>query len=292
MTRLDHLIRLLIILGLVIMGLFITAALSMFVFMLSGISLSEASAMSQEGITDLPASTIRALLFIQHAFGFILPAILFAIFTYQRSSLTGLDLKRFPSLPLIGLAILFMVAAYPLVPLTMELNEIIPLPSWATNMEDAAADILDKIIVMDSPFIFLINLFLIAVIPGIGEELIFRGIIQKHLGGLLKNPVLAIWLAAFIFSAFHMQFEGFLPRLVLGAVLGYLYFWTKNLWVPIIVHAFNNGIQIIIAYTVETDVSVIDKKATDLLSIWMIILCIAAMYFIHKAILKTTHAIE
>ena len=292
MTRFEHFLRLLIIAGLVGTGLILATGLTYVVFLMSGFSSTDLLNMDQEGLAELPGSTIRTLLWIQHVFSFILPAFLFGKFIYPGALARGLDIGRLPSGNQVLYAILFIMAAYPLVILSYKLNELIPLPGWATTMENEAAGILEKLLVMDSPLIFLFNLLVIAILPGIGEELIFRGIIQKHLGGLLKNPLAAIWIAAIAFSAFHMQFEGFLPRLVLGALLGYLYYWTKNLWVPIIVHAFNNGIQIIIVYFTKVDIATMDSDSNDQLQMWMLPLSIAAMYFTYRAIIKKTRTIE
>lgn len=292
MTRFEHFLRLLIIAGLVGTGLIFATGLTYLVFLMSGFSSTDLVSMDQEGLAELPGSTIRTLLWIQHVFSFILPAFLFGKFIYPGALARGLDIGRLPSGNQVLYAILFIMAAYPLVILSYKLNELIPLPGWATTMENEAAGILEKLLVMDSPLIFLFNLLVIAILPGIGEELIFRGIIQKHLGGLLKNPLAAIWIAAIAFSAFHMQFEGFLPRLVLGALLGYLYYWTKNLWVPIIVHAFNNGIQIIIVYFTKVDIATMDSDSNDQLQMWMLPLSVAAMYFTYRAIIKKTRSIE
>lgn len=136
------------------------------------------------------------------------------------------------------------------------------------------------------------NLVIIAILPGIGEELIFRGIIQKQIGLMLRNPIVAIWISAIIFSAIHLQFEGFLPRMVLGIVLGYLYHWTGNLWVPMLAHAFNNGIQIVLIYATGMDVTTFDEKSSDQLQWWMLPISIAVMYFISTAIHKNRNLRE
>jgi len=90
----------------------------------------------------------------------------------------------------------------------------------------------------------MVGLLVIAAIPAVSEELFFRGIVQTKLVAYFKNPHWAIWLGAVFFSAFHFQFEGFFPRIVLGAVLGYLYYWSINLWIPIILHFFNNAMLV------------------------------------------------
>lgn len=290
MTRYDHFLKLLVITGFVIAGALATAALSGIFLLLSGFTYAEIAEMSATGMDKLSAGMTRTLLAIQHLCIFIIPALVFGLIVYKSGIWKGLDLHRSPSLGLAALGIIFLMCAYPLVNLSFLLNESIPLPSWTRNFEDQAEDTLKAILEMNTPWIFIINLFLIAILPGIGEELLFRGLIQKHLAGLLKNPIAAIWISALIFSSIHMQFEGFFPRLVLGAILGYLYYWTKNLWVPIIAHAFNNGIQIVLIYSMGMDLDAFEEQGSDQLEWWMIPLSVAAMYFIYRLIIKNrTH---
>ena len=94
----------------------------------------------------------------------------------------------------------------------------------------------------------LFNLFMIAVLPAIGEEFIFRGVFQKILYNLIKNNHLAVWMTAFIFSAIHLQFYGFIPRLILGLAFGYLFLWSRTIWLPVIAHFVNNAVPTIGAW--------------------------------------------
>jgi membrane protease YdiL (CAAX protease family) len=94
----------------------------------------------------------------------------------------------------------------------------------------------------------MIALLVIAVLPAIGEELVFRGLIQNELNKLTKNVHIAIWLSAILFSAFHLQFFGFLPRVLLGALFGYLYYWSGNLTMAILAHFTNNAVAIMSLY--------------------------------------------
>jgi uncharacterized protein len=89
---------------------------------------------------------------------------------------------------------------------------------------------------------------MLAVIPAIGEELIFRGVFQKIFYDLFKSGHLAIWVTAFAFSALHFQFFGFIPRFILGLVFGYLFYWSGTLWLPVISHFVNNAVPVIGAY--------------------------------------------
>lgn len=292
MTRYDHFIRLLVMTGLVIGGLLATALVSVLIMLAGGMSVADLFEMGQKGALDLSSGLTRSLLFAQHLLTFILPGLAFGLIFYGSKFLSGIDLAEKPGWLLSILGILFLLAAYPLVNLGFLVNESIPLPSWALNFEDQAEDTLRNILDMKTPYLLIANLIIIAVLPGIGEELIFRGILQKHIGHILKNPVLAIWIAGFIFSAIHLQFEGFLPRMALGVVLGYLYYWTQNLWVPIIAHAFNNGIQVMVIYYTGLDANTLDEQSSDQLQWWMIPLSVVVMYFMYSTILKSRKEIE
>ena len=86
---------------------------------------------------------------------------------------------------------------------------------------------------------------MIAILPALGEELMFRGVIQRILTNWTKNYHWGIWITAFLFSAMHMQFYGFLPRMALGAMFGYLLVWTGTMWVPILAHFVNNAMGVL-----------------------------------------------
>lgn len=96
--------------------------------------------------------------------------------------------------------------------------------------------------------ILIVNILLIAVLPAIGEELFFRGLLQSHLNDYFKNPHIGIFISAFLFSAIHFQFYGFFPRLILGLIFGYLVFYSGSILSSIIAHFFNNALAVIIVY--------------------------------------------
>jgi len=95
-----------------------------------------------------------------------------------------------------------------------------------------------------------LNIIMVGVIPAIGEELFFRGVLQKNLIKITNNAHLGIIISAFIFSAVHMQFYGFLPRMLLGMVLGYVFFWSGSIWASIAVHFIYNTMAVIGYYLV------------------------------------------
>ncbi len=120
--------------------------------------------------------------------------------------------------------------------------------TWAMEKEEELKRITEFLTQFDSFEQFLLGFVVIAILPAIGEELIFRGIIQNKLHIYLKNIHVAIWISAILFSGFHIQFYGFIPRLLLGGLFGYMYAWSRNLWYPIIAHFINNGFTLVMIY--------------------------------------------
>ncbi|QNF35396.1 CPBP family intramembrane metalloprotease [Adhaeribacter swui] len=120
--------------------------------------------------------------------------------------------------------------------------------TWAKTKEDTLKVLTQELTVFDNMGQFWLGMFVFGLIPAIGEEIVFRGILQRNLVISLRNAHVAIWLAAFIFGAIHMQFYGFVPRMLLGVILGYLYFWSGNIWVPIAGHFMNNGFIVLTLY--------------------------------------------
>jgi membrane protease YdiL (CAAX protease family) len=135
---------------------------------------------------------------------------------------------------------------------------------WARTAEQQRAEITEFMTTFESPMELLVALLVIAVIPAIGEEFVFRGLFQNELKGLSGNTHVAIWLAAFLFSAFHIQFFGFVPRLLLGGLFGYLYAWSGSLLIPIFAHFVNNALAVLSLYfyqTGKTDISLESPEA-------------------------------
>lgn len=165
-----------------------------------------------------------------------------------------------PGGQLTGLALLLMSVSIPLVLFSFQINKALPLPEAFRLMEEQTNEALKGLLVMDTPLELFANIVIIALLPAIGEELIFRGLLQKQLMRRIPNPWMALLLGATIFSFIHFQFEGFLPRVVLGVLLGWLYWRTGNFWVPVVAHFFNNAIQVLGQYLYGKDISSIDLE--------------------------------
>ncbi len=229
---------------------------------------------------------LRWLAIINQLTSFLFPAFFFAYLAYQKNWTRFLRLRPAPAISDLNLSVLFLLFLMPLAQYAFFLNKQLPLPEWAVSMEEEVSGLVSGLLVMDSPAELLMNLLTIAVIPAIAEEFLFRGVIQQKIAYFTRRPVLAIWLSAIIFSAIHGQFEGFLARMLLGAALGYLLYWTKNLWVPIFAHFVNNGLQVVGAYFYKDQLEELPPENTEPISIWVVLLCtifvVGIGYFIKR----------
>ena len=249
------------------------------------ISLAELNFL-QENIIQL-----RITQFISSVSIFIIPSLLFSYFVndlYIQSLRFNSKFKR-QSILIILMIILF---SQPLVSYCMQLNsdlinsisDYIPnIVEFFIKWEDSAKKITESFLEMNHFGDLLINLFLIAFIPAIGEEMFFRGIIQTKLKNILKNPHIAILIASFIFSAVHMQFFGFLARFILGAILGYLFYYSGSLWTSVMGHFINNGLAILLMYfpfseKINTDIENIDISILQASIFLMIVLFFIWIY--------------
>lgn len=120
--------------------------------------------------------------------------------------------------------------------------------TWAKNKEETLKVLTQQLTIFDNAGQFWLGMVVFGLIPAIGEEIVFRGFLQRNLIPVFRNVHVAIWITGFIFGAIHMQFYGFIPRMLLGVILGYLYFWSGNILVPIAGHFMNNGFIVLTLY--------------------------------------------
>ena len=154
-------------------------------------------------------------------------------------------------------------------------------------MEDSAMVLTKYITDFDSFSEFLMGILVIGVFAGLGEEFLFRGVIQPKLHLYTGNAHVGVWLTAFIFSAIHFQFFGFFPRVLLGAVFGYLYLYSGSLIYPIIAHILNNTVTVILVYMnklgkVDFNIEETDEVSIPLALLGLLILLIGLRIFKEK----------
>lgn len=212
--------------------------------------LSEASNMDNPGEIAL----MKYFQVVSQIGMFIIPSIVFAMLVSRQVG-EYLKLDKFPaSLSLIaGLILIFTIL--PGINWLAEINQEMTLPDWLSGVEswmreseESAARLTDAFLKTETLSGLLLNLFMVAFLAAIGEELLFRGILLRILNNWFKNYHLAIWLTAILFSMMHLQFFGFLPRLALGALFGYLLVWSGSLWLPIVAHFVNNAAAVLVYY--------------------------------------------
>jgi uncharacterized protein len=200
-------------------------------------------------------SIINAVKFIQIFGGigtFIFSSVLLS-FLYTGDWLAYFNTRHFPGVAPIIILFAIVITGLPFVNYLTELNMqmVVPIEKLETllrSMEEQTEAMMMKLITVDNLGGLMLNLVMIAVIPAVGEELLFRGLIQRHLGESFKNVHLAIIVTAVIFSLVHMQIYSFLPRFFLGIVLGYLLFIGRSIWYPIMAHFINNALGVIFYY--------------------------------------------
>lgn len=201
-----------------------------------------------EGRAALTLSTI-----VQDVLVFIFPAMLVSLFGGGCTRALRLEAK--PSWRQVLIVAVVYVVSLPAMNWLVEANKLISLPpsmhgveQWMRASEDAALAVTGQLLGSASLATMLCMVAVVGFLAALSEELFFRGAL---LGMSLDRGVrahAAVWIVAFVFSAFHMQFYGFFPRLLLGAWLGYLMLWSRSLWLPIIAHTINNAVVVVVTY--------------------------------------------
>ena len=228
-----------------------------------------------------------------HFFSYLFPSLLFWWFI-ERKPLSGFQNKENPNSLTWLLTFLLVLVFIPLNSKFIEWNSEMTLPQafsgieiWMKDKEDQLA-VLTKFLTDYTSFSqLLIALFVVVLLPGLGEEMLFRGIIQKKLFRQTGNIHIAIFISAAIFSAIHLQFYGFIPRMLLGAVFGYLYYWSGSLWVPIFAHFINNGFILVMVYLYKVNVLSVNIEEIKTMPLSTVLLSLALstgiLYLIRKA---------
>jgi membrane protease YdiL (CAAX protease family) len=262
---------LLIIIGLFLVGfLFVGSIIQILVMLAAGASLQDMIG-SKVDFTQLPNAWISMILGqgLSSFMGFIGTAWLYWRII-EKKEWKDLNFKPLPQLQVFGMVVLIEIAFMGFNGWLQEINQNIVFPEALKDLETMLKGMEDKLAEATKFFTdftsfwqFLLAFVVIAVIAGIGEELIFRGLIMRKLFLGTKNIHVAIWVAGFIFAAIHFQFYGILPRMMLGVVFGYLYYWTGNIWVPIFAHIFNNGLAITVMYLYNLKIIKTDLEKMD-----------------------------
>ncbi len=228
-------------------------------------------------------------------FLFILPAVLIATL-WTKPKLSYLGITTRPAATTLFIAATGMILASPLINWLAEMNSHMQLPASLSGVEEwmkkseAEATMLTEAFTKGTSFgTLILNLFVIAFMAALSEEIFFRGLLQKVLMECVKNKHIAIWIGAAIFSAFHMQFYGFVPRMMMGAFLGYLYMWSGSLWPGIIAHFVNNAMAVFLVWlsnrgTISVDADKIGIEGNEWIYVLMsVIMVVSSLVLVYKS---------
>ena len=201
--------------------------------------------------------SLKWLQFLQTIATFLLPSILGAwLWSEDHKPFAWLRLTKTTHWTHYLLAVGIMLCAMPGINLLADLNSRVALPESLDfieqilkQQEEAAAALTERFLQADNIGVLLINIGLMAFLPALAEEISFRGTLQQIISNNSQIHI-AIWVTAIVFSAIHMQFYGFIPRMLMGAMFGYIFVWTGSLWVPILMHFTNNGLAVIAYYLI------------------------------------------
>ncbi len=203
----------------------------------------------------------------------ILPSWLYLKY-FDRTSLEHrIGFEKFNSLALL-LTLILVIAFMPFDSVIIEWNKNLDLGSltaYATEMEKSAEKTTMFLTDFSGIGELAIGIFVIGILTAYGEELFFRGLVQNKLNDITKNKHLAIWATGFLFSFIHLQFFGFVPRMLLGVIFGYLYFWSGSFWVTFIAHFTNNTFTVIMLYLSKKHIIDIDIENTSAMPLWAVL---------------------
>ncbi len=189
-------------------------------------------------------------------------------------------LLRKPDIGILILAVLSMLVVIPTINFIGNLNNQVVFPEslrlveeFFRMYEETLAGLTEQLLTSGDVFSGLaLNLLVMAIVPALGEELLFRGVIQNSIAKNLNSKIWAVWITAFLFSAIHFQFYGFIPRLLLGAYFGYLLIWSRSIWVPIAAHFAHNAIIVLFYFFLKEKEFPIDLETVGMAGspLWLI----------------------
>ncbi len=236
-----------IMIGMMILGSMVAGA----IWMSAGIDLLN---LGNIHIEDHHRPAFRWGLLLNHFLMFTGAGVIFVAIFHKNKWAEFLNITRDPAVKDLLKWGFILLICYPFMTGLIQLSESLPLPEWLKSGQSQSFKLMSEALKMNSIGDLAVTLILVGILAGVGEEIIFRGILQKIFEAKFANYHTAVWLAAIIFGAFHMQAERFLPLTLIGVILGYSYYFTGNLIVPILLHFLNNSLQVLGVYMLDLDI--------------------------------------
>jgi hypothetical protein len=221
---------------------------------------------------------------------FVIPTIGFAYLTSPKISL-GIGWEYHTKVTGFFVVIGATILAIPFINILAEWNTELhlpdflqPLETWMRTTQATNDEMLRILAPMNSPMDIGVNVLMMAILPAVGEELLFRGVLQRQFHKIMGNPHVAIALTAIIFSAIHLQFLGFFSRAILGMLFGYLFYFSRNIWLPIIAHFINNflALMLVLFYGIDSMETSMENWVTGPFILFSITSFAAAAFMIYS----------
>lgn len=250
--------------------------------LLTGVSFAELSGMDADSsMTIIKKLGLYNYIFISQLVTVLIPAIVFLLMFRKNNLIADIGLTMPKRNSYFTYAIFLLFLSYPLIQFSADLNSKMFFSDWLSDESEMISKMTLDILKMENSWELVRNIILVALLPAIGEELFFRAGIQKELLKFFERKDIAIILTAIIFSAFHLEFDGFLPRFFLGLILGYVYYWSGSIWVSMIIHFINNSLLVITAYfTSENLEDLVSTKSTEVIPLYILLMSITAVFVI------------
>lgn len=218
---------------------------------------------------------------------FIVPAFLFSRLASNKPA-DYLNINKGNSLTMFLLAGAVMILATPLINFLAELNSHVPFPDFIKKLQDAADKEQEAFLKDQSIGSLVTNILMIGLLAALGEELFFRAVLQKVMIQLFKNVHVGVWMTGILFSFMHLEFYGFVPRMLMGVYLGYLFVWSGSLWVPVFAHFLNNSIAVFLIFLENRKIlpDKVDQVGSDSSQLLYVVISTAVvgllLYYIYK----------
>jgi membrane protease YdiL (CAAX protease family) len=223
----------------------------------------------EPGAVEKQITILRYVQASQQVGLFLIPS-LFLAMLLRKGRVSFLMMNHPPEILTFFLIVILVIIIIPVISFTGVINSEMDLPNWLSGIEglmrekeDRASDIMGFLIESHRIPGMTLNLLILAVIPAFAEELLFRGVFQQLFINYFRSYQAGIWVTAILFSTVHFQFYGFLPRLILGLLFGYLFFWTGNLWSAIIPHFLNNAIPVVMTFLSDQNQGMVRRSGEE-----------------------------
>ena len=236
-------------------------------------------------------NSLRVMQISSQIFTFVLPPIIYAMLIKENPK-ESLGIKNV-SYHWFIIGFVMMYAILPLNNVFAEWNAGLKLPESMSRIEElikemyeSSAVVLEKLVNVNTFGGFVINLIMIAGLAALGEELLFRSIIQTSLIKTCKNAHVGIIIASAIFSFIHFDFYAFIPRLVLGMLLGYMFYYSRSIWVSMFMHFVNNATAVVIYYLNNIGVTNVDVETFGQTQLLPLLISVALMVILFRLAIK------